>query len=138
MGAAIRATPVYFILVFVPAFAFGVFRTLILAPRLGPAVAVLIEAPVILTLSWFAARWCVRRFGVTQAMGVRLLMGLAAYALLMAVEFAFAVAVFGQSPAGYAASLQTTPGVLGITAQLGFALIPMIQAAVSRSSRSSA
>ena len=58
---ATGAGALYAIIVFVIGFILGTIRVLLVAPRLGETIAVIIEAPVILTASWFVCRWCVKR-----------------------------------------------------------------------------
>jgi hypothetical protein len=50
-----QAGVVYFAVVFVVAFAIGVVRTLLLAPRIGDVRAVLLEAPIIIGRSWIVS-----------------------------------------------------------------------------------
>src|SRR5260370_35001024 len=57
---------VYAIIVFLIGFILGTIRVLLLAPRLGETIAVIVEAPVILAASWFVCRWCVDRLDVRR------------------------------------------------------------------------
>lgn len=118
LGAGVR----YWLIVFTVAFGFGVVRTLVVAPRVGPLWAVLIEAPLILAVSVAVARWLLRRRPLS--MPQRAVMGATAFALLMASEVALAAELGGQSPADWTASLVVLPGSIGLVAQLGFAAIP--------------
>jgi hypothetical protein len=118
----------YFLGVFAVAFCLGIVRTLIVAPRVGEAAAVLLEAPIILVVSWWMSRWCIRRFNVGDGTADRVLMGAIAFIVLMLAEFALSVLLFHRSPADYAAAFLTIPGALGLMAQICFALIPMAQA----------
>jgi len=67
MGVTIRSGAVYFAIVFLVGFALGALRTLVMAPRPSDTLAVLLEAPVILTVGWFVATWCIGRFKVPAA-----------------------------------------------------------------------
>lgn len=125
---ALTAGTVYFALVFLAGFALGIVRVLVVAPRTGAVAAVLLESPVILAVGWAVSRGCVARFGVGRSPGLRLAMGGWAFALLMAAEAALAVWVFGRGLADHVGAYLTLPGALGLAAQLGFALIPLIQA----------
>jgi hypothetical protein len=81
------AAAVYFALVFGAGFILGPIRVLVVAPRVGERIAELIEAPIMLTVIVFAARWIVQRFGRAGApswAGV----GLLALAGVLAAEFA--------------------------------------------------
>ena len=77
---ALRAGAMYFALVFVCAFMMGVVRTLWLGPMLGATRAVLIEVPIVLTISWFAARFIVRRYEL-DGPAARIAAGLFAFLL---------------------------------------------------------
>lgn len=127
MIQALKAGAIYVALVFLAGFGLGVLRVLIVAPRLGAVVAVLIEAPVILVVSWVVGRGCVARFGVAPMFGPRLVMGGSAFVLLMGLEAALSVLAFGRGLADHLGGYLTLPGALGLAAQLGFAVIPLIQ-----------
>jgi len=122
----IKAAFGYFAWVFAAGFLLGALRVLVVVPRLGELFAVLLELPVMLTVSWFACRAMVGRFAVPAVIGARLAMGGTAFALLMAAEAAFAVAL-GRTIAQHVASLLTAASLLGLAGQIGFALLPLIQ-----------
>ena len=127
--APIKAGAVYFGLVFAVAFLLGVVRTLVIAPRLGATLAVSLEAVVLLTFSWFACGAFVKTFRVPSAPASRALMGATAFVLLMAAEFAFG-ALLGRPPAVQIRAFATTPGAIGLAAQIGFAMLPLLRVAV--------
>jgi len=124
---AVKAALAYFALVFAAGFALGALRVLALAPRLGELVAVLLELPLMLAVSWAACGWALRRFAVSRAWPARLAMGALAFVLLMAAELALAVAAFGQAPAAWLAALSTPAGAAGLLGQLAFALTPLVR-----------
>lgn len=132
---AARAGLVYACAVFVIGFALGTVRVLLLAPRTGATAAVLLEAPLMLCASWWVSRRCIRRFRVARATGVRLLMGAVAFLVLMLGEAALAIGVLGSSAAGYLSSFASPPGAVGLTAQVAFACIPLVQGLRCRSMR---
>jgi hypothetical protein len=86
---ATKAGALYAIVVFSIGFILGTIRVLLLAPRLGETIAVIVEAPVILAVSWFVCRWCVGRLDVRRTVSARSLMGLVAFLVLMSVEVAW-------------------------------------------------
>lgn len=86
--------------VFVFAFAVGSIRVTLVVPRLGPLLAVIIEAPIVLAVSWVASLWCIRRFNVSFDARARTLMGAVAFTFLMLLEVGFSVFVFGE-PVGH-------------------------------------
>lgn len=118
----LRAAVTYWALVFAVGFVLGTVRTLWLAPAVGPLAAVAIELPLILAVSWLAARR-VLRWWPPQSEGAALAMGGIAFAVLMAAELGLAVA-FGIAPGAWLESLATPPGLLGLAGQIGFALLP--------------
>lgn len=117
----------YFAVVFALGFALGVIRVLVTAPRFGATAAVLLEAPVILAASWFAARGCIAAFRVPEGATERLTMGFVAFALTMLAELGLAVLLFGRTMQEHLASYADAAGLVGLAAQLLFALIPFLQ-----------
>lgn len=132
MATSLRAGFLYFMLVFALGFVLGVFRVMLVIPRLGETNAVLIELPVMLALSWMACAWLVRRFAVPPRTAERLAMGALAFALLMLGELAVSVFGFGRTVAAHLATYQTVGAQLGLAAQLVFALFPLVQRFVAR------
>ena len=117
----------YTLVVFAFAFVAGAIRVTLVAPRLGALAAVIIEAPIVLAVSWLVSLWCIRRFHVGSASRTRKLMGAVAFSLLMLVELGVAVLAFGETPDHYFAKFASAPGAFGLAAQVGFACIPWIQ-----------
>jgi hypothetical protein len=127
LNVAVRAGAVYFAIVFSIAFLLGAIRVLLVAPRLGETVAVMLEAPLILAISWAASRSCVRLFEVREETAPRLLMGAVAFAILMSAELGVSVLIFGRSVADFVAGYLSIPGAIGLAAQLAFGVVPAIQ-----------
>jgi hypothetical protein len=123
----IGAGIVYAIAVFAVGFALGAVRVLWLAPRAGPLLAVAVEAPIMLWVSWKISRWCCSRHALGTALAPRAAMGLTAFAALMLLELATSVFVFGNSWSGFLDSFKSAPALVGLAAQLAFAAIPVIQ-----------
>lgn len=113
----------YWAVVFALGFVLGTIRVLWLAPLVGLMPATLIELPVMLTASWLAAGWLVRRFAIMRG-SEALVMGGLAFGLLMAAECALAVGLMGQTPAQWLADLRQPHALLGLAGQVMFALIP--------------
>jgi len=122
-----QAGLLYFLGVFLVAFCLGAIRTIVVAPRVGATIAVLLETPIILVVSWWMSGWCTRHFNVGAATADRALMGATAFTILMLAEFALSVVFFHRSLADYAATFRTIPGAIGLLAQIGFAMIPWLQ-----------
>jgi hypothetical protein len=125
MGASAKAGAAYFAIVFLAGFALGAVRTLVVAPRLGEMVAVLLEAPLILTVSWFVAAWCLARFAVPAAPLARLAMGGVSFTLLVVAELGVSMLVFRRPASQLLASYQSAAGAVGLGAQVAFAWIPL-------------
>lgn len=105
----------------------GVLRVLVTAPSLGAMAAVLLEIPLVLAASWFAAKGCVAWFSVPPGAGARLLMGMFAFALTMAAELALSVLMFGRTVAAHFADYGHAVGQVGLAGQMLFGLIPYAQ-----------
>ncbi len=113
---AIGAGALYALIVFLIGFILGTIRVLLIAPRLGETVAVILETPVILAANWLVCRWCVGRLDVPRRVGFRSLMGVVAFVLLMAAEFALGRLGFGRSMSEQLAAYGAAPGVIGLAA----------------------
>ena len=130
MRGPLVAALAYWAVIFLAGFILGTFRVLALAPLAGETLAVVLEIPLMLAVSWIASRRVCRRFAVPIRIGPRLLMGGAAFALLIIAEVALSVFVFGRTPGAWAGSLATPAGLIGLAAQIGFGIIPTLQAAI--------
>jgi hypothetical protein len=126
MRAAVFAGATYFMLVFVAGFVLGTLRVTAVAPALGDAGAVLVELPIMLTLSWIVCRALLRRFAVAATPGPRLAMGGTALALLLLAETAVGVLLMDRDLSGQIASYRATSAQLGLAAQLAFAALPLV------------
>ena len=129
MNTALRAGALYFVVVFFIAFLLGTIRVLFVVPRLGEVNSVLLEAPIILAVSWFASRWTTAKFNVANEISPRLAMGVFAFALLMIVEFGVTTLVFRTPAAAYFAAFWSPQGAIGLIAQATFAFLPAVQRA---------
>lgn len=127
-----RAALVYFALVFAVGFLLGTIRVLFVAPRWGELAGVMIEAPIMLLVSWLACGASILMFDV-RGRRAGLATGALAFALLMAAELALSRLAFGRSPAEYLRALATPAGAVGLASQVAFGLFPLL-----RSGRSSA
>lgn len=122
--AAIR----YFLIVFAAGFVFGTIRTLTTADTPDARLlAVAIELPAIIAVSWFACRHAVRAFSVQQDIVARLAMGAVAFGFLMLAELTLDVALAGRSVQEHFALYVQPAHMLGLAGQVVFALFPLIQ-----------
>ena len=115
----------YFLLVGTAGVCFGVLREMFLTPSLGRALAVVVELPFMLAISWFSCRLLVRWNAVPENVLPRLVMGGTAFALLMGMEQALALAMrtFIVTPSGPQAL--TLADYIGFAGQVAFALFPL-------------
>ena len=125
----LTAGAAYFALVFALGFLLGTLRTLLVpdAPGRSRLVGVAIELPVMLAASWFASKYIVRRFAVPPTFGARGLMSGLAFLLLLLAELAVGVLLFHRSTAEHFALYADASYALGLAAQIGFALMPLLQ-----------
>jgi hypothetical protein len=79
-----------------------------------------------LAASWFVCRWCVDRLDVRRTVAARSLMGLGAFMVLMSAEVGLGP-VLGRSLADQLAAYKSPSGAIGLTAQVIFAMFPVIQ-----------
>lgn len=119
----IRAGVAYGVIGFGFGFAFGVVRTMLVAPAVGALVAVAIETPLMLATCAPLARWSLRRWTIT-APDAALAMDLAAFAALMVCEVLLGLTL-GQTPQAMMFALARPEGILGLGGQIVFALLPL-------------
>ncbi|TCP43118.1 hypothetical protein [Rhodovulum marinum] len=127
MARALAAGLAYVALVFAAGFALGTLRTLLVAPRVGETIAVILELPVMLALCWLAAGAVIARLALAPTLPARLTMGGVAFALLMGAELGVSILAFGRDLSGHLAHYATGPGALGLAGQLVFAAIPALR-----------
>lgn len=85
VGATLAGAVLYALAALAAGTALGVPRELFLAPRVTSDLAVVIEAPMMAGIVWLAARFIVRRLGVSGR-AARLTMGVIALALVVGAE----------------------------------------------------
>lgn len=122
-SAAIKAGVAYGVIGFGFGFAFGVIRTVLVAPRIGAFAAVAVETPLMLATCAPLARWCLRRWAISAPIAA-LAMGLAAFAALMVCEVLLGLAL-GQAPLAMLSAIARPAGLLGLAGQIVFALLPL-------------
>ncbi|XOV88197.1 MAG: hypothetical protein ACFHX7_25105 [Pseudomonadota bacterium] len=115
---------VYFAAALLLGFLLGTLRTLVMIPLVGEVVAVLLELPIILALTWLCCRQIIGRFGIAPRWQDRFQMGALALVILLTVEFLMFVYLFDNAPG----SFLTRPGdLLGLAGQGIYALFPTLQ-----------
>ena len=126
-AACTKAGIAYALIVFLIGFGAGTIRVLLVAPRIGETIAVLLEAPVMLLASWITSRWATSRFDVPTELSARILMGMFAFFVLMTAELGVSLVVFGKSVVEHISGYGSIPGAIGLAAQLCFAGFPAAQ-----------
>ena len=126
MTPAIKAGLCYFALTFGTGFLLGPLRILVLEPRVGARVAELVELPVMILVTWLAARWTIRRFHLPFSRGPRLLMGVLAFALLLAAEFSLVLPLRGLTLEQYFAARDPVSGIAYYLSLVLLASMPLI------------
>ena len=126
MTKALRAGCTYFAGAFAVGFLLGVLRTLVLVPRIGETVAVLIELPIILGVSWLICGHILRRAPLSS--GEAVVMGAAAFVLLMIAELSMSILLANRTFTAHLALDSDVAHLLGLAGQIAFALFPVLQA----------
>jgi hypothetical protein len=124
----LKASMVYFGVVFGAGFVLGPVRIFWVVPRLGLKMAELAEEPIMLVIIILAARWVVRRFDESPKASSLLLMGGVALGLMLVAEFTFVAWLRGLSVRDYLAGRDPVAGTV-YYAMLGlFAIMPLLAA----------
>lgn len=121
----VMAAALYFVLTYAAGFALGAMRELIVVPRAGQLAATLIEAPLILTASYLAARYVIGRFDPHAATAQRLAIGAMAFALLIIAEILLAALLRGWPVAQWLTHMTTGAGALSLALFVLFGLMPL-------------
>ncbi|MEO7039404.1 MAG: hypothetical protein ABI446_07540 [Gemmatimonadaceae bacterium] len=119
------AGTVYFMFLFALGFVLGIIRVTYVAPRFGQLAATFAEVPVILVAALALCRWTMRHWQVSSAMTIRWAIALWFLTLLFTFETLLGVALFGRTASAQWAALTTPAGLLGISAQIIAALLPV-------------
>jgi hypothetical protein len=131
---SVKAGIAYAVTVFAVGFLLGTARVLLLAPRVGPTVAVSIETPIILGASWYVSSTWMKRLGVGTEIHTRILVGAVAFVTLMILEIVLSIGLFHRTIDAYIAGLRSPAGAIGLAAQFCFATFPLLNAVVRRRS----
>lgn len=124
----LKAGALYFALVFGAGFVLGTIRVLWLVPRFGTRIAESMEMPIMLVVTFLAARWVVRRLALPPAPSKRLAVGFLALALMLVAEFTVVLRLQGLTIADYLAGRDPVSGSLYAIMLGVFALMPILVA----------
>ena len=122
----LRAGVLYFAIVFGAGFVLGVIRYTLIAPRVGARIAELAEAPVMITVSYFAARFLVSKFALPYSVPLRLTMGLTGLFLMLIAEFGIVLWLRSASFSEYLATRDPLTTVVYYISLLIFAAMPLV------------
>lgn len=100
---------------------------MLIAPLAGELAAVALEAPVMLAISWMACGWVLDQQEVSLRFLDRLVVGGVALVLLILAEAAVSVLARRHTLLEFLQSHSQTGLLLGLLAQLAFAVFPWIQ-----------
>lgn len=131
----VKAAVLYFALVFAAGFVLGTIRVLLIVPHLGTRLAELMEMPLMLAVTFIAARWIVQRFALPFTVSNRLGMGCFALVLLLIAEFTLVLRLRGVSIVEYFATIDSVSGTVYYIMLGLFAIAPLL---VSKTQPSSA
>ena len=106
-------------------FVLGTIRVLFVVPHIGELAATIAEVPVMLTAAYYTCRWAIRRWQVPSTTAIRLAMVPWFLALLFVFEALLGATLFGRSVAEQWTALGSPAGLVGISAQIIAAILPL-------------
>ena len=121
----LKSGALYFALVFGAGFVLGTIRVLLVVPRIGTRTAELLETPVMVMVSFIAARWIIRRLVAPPTTTERIAIGFVALALLVSAEFTFVLWLQGLTISEYLVSRDPVAGTAYVIALGLFAVMPL-------------
>src|SRR5262252_7430345 len=130
----IKGALLYFAAVFGAGFMLGTVRVLLLVPRIGVRSAELLETPLMIIISVFAARWAVRRAGIQNSSRDRLSMGSLALIFMLAAELAMTAFLRNESIVDAIANRDPISGTAYLCALVLFGLMPWIAGGIQDTS----
>lgn len=125
MALAIKAAVLYFAIVFGAGFILGAIRTLLIVPRIGARTAELIEAPIMIAISFLVAAWAVSTLSVPAVLSCRAIMRAIALILMFIAEFVL-MKLRGMSLREYFATRDPVASSVYYFALLLFAMAPIL------------
>jgi hypothetical protein len=124
----LKVGALYFAVTFAAGWILGPIREFWVIPRFGRTTGLLAEAPLMLIVSFGAARWALRRMAVPPRHTMRALVGLVALGLLVIAELIGTQWLRGLSLADYLTGFRSLPGVITAASFLLFAAMPTLVA----------
>ena len=134
LASSTKAGVAYAVTVFAVGFVLGTARILLLAPRVGPTIAVSVETPIILAASWYVSVIWMKRLAVGAEIRTRILVGAVAFVTLMILEVTLSITLFHRSIGEFLIGLRSPAGAVGFAAQVCFATFPLFNVIARRRS----
>lgn len=128
----LRASMLYFALVFGAGFVLGTLRVVLVVPILGVRTAELLEMPLMGMVILFAARFVHRRAAKTLAPGEFIPVGVIALLLMIGAELLLAYLLQHQTIPQYVASRDPVSGSVYVAMLLVFAALPAMLAVLRK------
>jgi hypothetical protein len=125
MKRALTAATAYFLALFTLGFIFGTIRVTIMVPRFGVLASTIAEVPFMITAGYFICRWAIHNWQVSRASALRWAMAIWFLVMLIAFETLLGALLFGRSTSEQWATLATPAGMIGLSAQIITALLPL-------------
>jgi hypothetical protein len=124
----LKASVLYFALVFGAGFVLGSIRILWFVPRFGTRMAELMETPIMFVVTLVTAWRIVRRLAIPPTLSSRLGMGCIALGLLLVAEFTLVLWLRGLSISEYLASRDPVSATIYYVMLGVFAIMPLLVA----------
>ena len=122
----LTAAAVYFVIVFAIGLVLGPIRVLWVEPWLGPTLAILCEAPLLIIAMIVAARVAPALAGLGAGWGARLIMGVLALVMQQIADLAVGFGLRGVTLQEQLAYFGTLPGYIYLVMLVLFALMPLV------------
>lgn len=123
VSVIVKAAAMYFGIVFGAGFVLGPLRILFIVPRFGARIAELIEAPIMLLVIVFAAKWAVRKFKLART---AVPVGFLALGFMIAFEFTLVLWLRGITLVEYFRERDPVAGFVYYLMLVVFALMPFL------------
>ena len=127
--AILKSALLYFALVFGAGFLLGAVRVLVVVPKVGVRTAELVESPMMLAVTIFAARWIVERRPEPAA--AELAVGILALGCLVMAEIVLGIWLRGKTIRSYFSDRDPVSGTVYFLLLALFAIMPFLFTLVS-------
>lgn len=122
----LKASVIYFLIVFGAGFTLGPIRIFWVVPRFGARMAELLEAPIMIGVTFVAAKWVVGRFRLPTRLSSRAAMGGVALLLMLLAEFTLVLWLRGISITEYFSNRDPVAGAIYYFSLALLAVMPLL------------